>query len=87
MGIFGWSYPPGCSGTPYDEDYPCEVCGGFDTVRGEGPNQCVCPECPECGDVGNPDCYTAHGMTMTEEQKRRADELDRIFMARECLDP
>ncbi|HYF74081.1 MAG TPA: hypothetical protein VD864_14720 [Nocardioides sp.] len=19
MGIFGWSYPPGCSGTPYDE--------------------------------------------------------------------
>jgi len=26
MSIFGWSYPPGCSGTPYDEDT------GFDTV-------------------------------------------------------
>lgn len=20
MGKFGWSYPPGCSGTPYDQD-------------------------------------------------------------------
>jgi hypothetical protein len=36
MSIFGWSYPPGCSGTPYDEDKfgavsdavtECELCG------------------------------------------------------------
>jgi hypothetical protein len=20
MGMFGWSYPPGCSGTPFDQD-------------------------------------------------------------------
>lgn len=30
MGIFGWSYPPGCSGTPYDEcpdGDACAFCG------------------------------------------------------------
>lgn len=31
MGIFGWSYPPGCSGTPWDDcDYDetkCLCCG------------------------------------------------------------
>lgn len=37
MGVFGWSYPPGCSGPP-DDDYPdepqprCEECGGFLTT-------------------------------------------------------
>ena len=34
MSIFGWSYPPGCSGPPdaYDEEpvyHHCEQCGGF----------------------------------------------------------
>ena len=24
-GIFGWSYPPGCGGLPWDDDQPCEV--------------------------------------------------------------
>ena len=38
MGIFGWSYPPGCSGPPddycEDEVQPrCEECGGFLTTR------------------------------------------------------
>lgn len=31
--IFGWSYPPGCSGPPeYEEDYfemHCDCCGAF----------------------------------------------------------
>ena len=71
MGMFGWSYPPGCSGTPFDDEGPCEVCGGYDTYHGEGPNQCVCPECPECGDVGNPDCYTEHGLVLSDEQVKR----------------
>ena len=26
MSIFGWSYPPGCSGTPFDEDFEDDVC-------------------------------------------------------------
>lgn len=25
MGIFGWSYPPGCSGTPFDQDGVTEL--------------------------------------------------------------
>jgi len=62
MGIFGWSYPPGCSGPPDDEENPCEVCG-------EWPDTCICPACSICGDYGNRYCYFQHGMKRTEEQK------------------
>lgn len=62
MGIFGWSYPPGCSGPPWDEDYPCEVCGEF-------PDDCICPECPVCNTHGDPACYIDHGLRRTEGQK------------------
>lgn len=58
MGIFGWSYPPGCSGPP-DDDGPCEVCG-------KHIDDCICPECATCGDVGNPHCYKDHGMVKTQ---------------------
>lgn len=47
--LFGWSYPPGCSGPPDDEE-PCEVCGHF-------ADSCVCPECPLCGECGSMYCY------------------------------
>ena len=59
--IFGWSYPPGCSGPP-DDDWDCEVCG-------EPTDNCICPECPVCEDIGNPDCYVNHGLKRTEVQK------------------
>lgn len=50
MGLFGWDYPPGCSGPP--EHYQnCELCGHL-------ADSCDCPECPVCGEAGNPDCYT-----------------------------
>ncbi len=61
MSKFGWSYPPGCSGTPFDEDAPCECCGLM-------PDHCICPECPECGECGNPKCYEGHGLARTPEQ-------------------
>lgn len=49
MGIFGWSYPPGCSGPP--EHYEqCEVCG-------RDADSCECPECPVCGEAGRRACY------------------------------
>lgn len=62
MGIFGWSYPPGCNGTPYDENHPCDVCGNIE-------DDCICPECPVCGDFGNSACYIEHGMKRSDEQK------------------
>lgn len=64
MGIFGWSYPPGCHGTPYDEPDFCEVCGGNIDA-----DECLCEECSVCSEVGNPACYTGHGMTQTDEVK------------------
>jgi hypothetical protein len=62
MGIFGWSYPPGCDGPSYD-DLPCSVCGLFE-------DQCICPECPKCASVGDPKCYeeNGHGLTLSPEQ-------------------
>lgn len=62
MGKFGWSYPPGCSGTPDDEPCFCHVCCLVD--------DCICPECPECGAQGDPKCYAEHGMTMNDEQRQ-----------------
>ena len=56
-GIFGWSYPPGCSGPPDDgPEPPCQMCGELE-------GKCKCPECTvkvqdhdgafrECGTVG-----------------------------------
>lgn len=79
MGIFGWSYPPGCHSVPGDEPTWCAVCGGADIdpkrARPErGYYACICPECPECGEVGNPDCYKpvadgGHGLVISEAQK------------------
>ena len=73
--IFGWSYPPGCSGPPGYEEFPCEVCGGVDD------HDCICPECPECGDIGSWYCYLNHGLKRNEEQKFFREMLDREIIA------
>ena len=70
--IFGWSYPPGCSGPPDDPEF-CEVCGN-------DVDSCVCPECKVCGEVGKPACYKDHGMLMDKHQliaKAAADKRQR----------
>lgn len=59
--IFGWSYPPGCSGPPEDYQGPCEVCG-------KDTDNCICPECPTCQSYGDPACYEKHGLVRTQEQ-------------------
>lgn len=51
--VFGWSYPPGCSGPPDHDEGPCEVCG-------LAVDDCKCVECPECSEFGNPRCYGTH---------------------------
>jgi len=62
MSIFGWSYPPGCSGPPDDTEFPCAVCGNF-------ADDCICPECPVCGAQGYDFCYKGHGMVRSEAQE------------------
>ena len=42
--LFGWSYPPGCSGLPGDDcPEPPECCGDFMDETEDGAY--VCPEC------------------------------------------
>lgn len=53
MSVFGWSLPPGCSSTPYEDEGPCIICGKF-------PENCECPECDVCGEIGNPECVGRH---------------------------
>lgn len=67
MSLFGWSYPPGCTGPP-DEPILCEVCGLED--------DCICPECPVCGEQGNPACYDTHGLVRTAKQVQARDEAE-----------
>lgn len=60
----GFNMPPGVStrdipGNDAPED--CDVCG-LDV------DSCLCPECKVCGGVGDPACYTDHGLTRTPEQ-------------------
>lgn len=73
MTKFGWDYPPGCHGTPWDEpDPPCEICG-------EDPYDCICPECPVCHTHGDPRCYLDHGLRRSEEQKFNLEVHQRFW--------
>jgi hypothetical protein len=80
MSVFGWSYPPGCSGPPED-DRDCEGC----PVCYQPEDKCVCRVCPGCECVGDPSCYREeaiqtrpsagkprqhHNQTMSGEQWR-----------------
>ena len=68
MGKFGWSYPPGCSGTPFDEEEWCACCG-------QGEFSCICPECPVCYEAGNPACYDpeTHNLVYSQAQEESYD--------------
>jgi len=76
MGIFGWSYPPGCSGPPDDGDEVCQVCG-------KSEDNCLCPECPVCGTYGDPKCYTDHGMVKSQAQIEAAEAYEKAMKAQE----
>jgi hypothetical protein len=79
MVSFGWSYPAGCSGTPFDEPSgPCDVCG-LDVIS----DQCICPECNECGGHGDPKCYVpgVHGLVRSAEQVKARAEAEAAWKA------
>jgi hypothetical protein len=75
--IFGWSYPPGCSGPPDESEGPCDVCGN-------SVENCLCHECPKCGSVGDPRCYQDHGLVRTQGQRVCRQEAT-IAQLRELL--
>ena len=89
MGIFGWSYPAGCSGPPDDEQLYCDICYG--SVIGVTAVKCICPECDVCGEVGNPDCYASkgkvnHGLEMSiavKEHREKALKLEEEYVKAE----
>lgn len=79
MSLFGSSYPPGCSGTPFDaSDGPCEICG-------DEAGSCKCPECPGCGTAGDPECYgkAGHmpGLSLTAMEVGNVVGTDEHFIA------
>lgn len=74
MSIFGWSYPPGCSSTPFDEPCICEVCWQSDI-------SCDCPECPICGEIGRPECYDEGHLVLSEERKAQISKYKAAYEA------
>lgn len=56
MSIFGWSYPAGCSSTPYDDDRPekCPQCGA---ANSDDEGEPVCADAPDFCSVA---CQEAH---------------------------
>jgi len=71
---FGWSYPPGCSGPPDDNEGPCDVCGN-------PIDHCICPECPICGSQGDPQCYVNHGLIRSPEQVAASRQMKALVEA------
>ena len=90
MSIFGWSYPPGCSGTPYDDaadDDVCAWCGSalpFDAPKGtwayEGCCDAKCALLQGLSDLG-----VAAGMTPPKSITE--DYRDKILQAADELEP
>lgn len=58
MSLFGWSYPAGCSSTPYDDDLPQEC------------PQCTAAN---SDDDGNPVCASAPGFCSVACQETYLD--------------
>jgi len=82
--IFGWSYPPGCSGPPEDVEYAalrCKHCQGF--VGGkprlepwESSHQCNGEDCD--GLCGGPDGkHLPHRIVMDQG-------MNRVFTCKRC---
>lgn len=62
MSIFGWSYPAGCSGTPYDDEGVCDGCH-------YGTDHCICEEegaAPSRITVGEFIAYIGVASTLSE---------------------
>ena len=62
----GWSYPPGMSSLPWEENTPlCEICLGNPEAE-----TCLCPVCDICNEQGDAACYgkgtnTNHGLDLS----------------------
>ncbi len=78
--MFGDLYPAGVSGTPYDEDEKCLICGKYDQVSPIG--RCTCPPCDECGEIGNPDCVKNHGLLAKELAHQEGENSAKFWRGR-----
>jgi hypothetical protein len=67
MSIFGWDYPAGCNGTPYDEESPeeCPQCGAENSTEDGEP---VCAGAPDFCSVMCAKSYDEQHQTVTEEE-------------------
>lgn len=85
MANFGWSYPAGCSGTPYDDDLePVCSCGHLESDHDEDSGACLEAGCDCSGfaavrledvDVDLPD-YDDGGVEDVEIDSLPGDEVE-----------
>ena len=76
MSIFGWSYPAGCSGTPYDDDRPetCPQCGAANSDESGAP---VCADAPDFCSVACQETYLAAEAEYEREMDAMLDKAER----------
>lgn len=76
MSIFGWSYPAGCSGTPYDEEPPeaCALCGAANSDEDGVP---VCADAPDFCSVACQETYLASEGEYERELDARLNKAER----------
>ena len=76
MSIFGWSYPAGCSGTPYDDDRP-EVCPQCGRNNSNEEGEPVCVDAPDFCSVACQDTYVAAEAEYEREIDAMLDKAER----------
>lgn len=76
MSIFGWSYPAGCSSTPYDDEPPeaCPQCGA-DNSDEDG--KIVCADAPDFCSVACQETYLAAEAEYERELDAMINNADR----------
>lgn len=60
--IFGWSYPPGCSGPPDDDRDPPEECPECHAANSTDDGDPICDDAPDFCSVKCRDAYDARNV-------------------------
>jgi len=76
VSIFGWSYPAGCSSTPYDDEPPeaCPQCGADNSDEDGKP---VCADAPDFCSVACQETYLSAEAEYEQELDAMINKAER----------